>query len=79
MKVKELIELLKNVDQDAEIVLHDYSMDSDDTHANAYVAVDVEEGFFDGEVGQFININDIDSDEEEVFGEDAVAISFEAL
>jgi len=78
MIVKDLIEALKTYDQNAVVVVNDIGVD-DETESNAFEAVDVVEGFHDGETGNFYDINTVNPDEEEVFGENAVAIMFERV
>lgn len=78
MIVKDLIEALKTYDQNAIVVLNDIGVD-DETEPNAYEAVDTVEGFYDGETSNFYDINTVNPDEEEVFGDNAVAIMFERV
>jgi hypothetical protein len=79
MLVKELVEILKGLPQDTELVVRNHANDEDDTVGNAYEIVEVQEGYFDGETGNFFSVEEVDTDEDEVFGTEAVAITFESL
>lgn len=79
MTVRELVQALADVNQDAEIVVRDHSLDESNTEGNGYVTLDVQEGFFDHEVGSFVSVDEIDSNEKEIFGSDAVAVCIERL
>ena len=79
MLVKDLAELIKGMNQDAEVVVRDHSCDDDNEVGNAYTIMEAQEGFFDEEVNSFVSVEEVDPDEEQVFGVESVAITFERL
>jgi hypothetical protein len=79
MTVKELTQLLSSCNPDADVVIRDHSLDESNTEGNGYVALDIQEGFFDAETGSFNSADEIDSNDNEVFGSDSVAICMERL
>jgi hypothetical protein len=74
MTVKELITVLSSANPDAEVVI----MDEDDylngEESAAYKAEDILFGLFDDQVQTFTGDNQIDNEERETFGQEAVCI-----
>ncbi len=79
MNVKDLIQLLNSCNPAAEVVLRDHSLDEAEKEGNSYTVMEVQEGFFDGEVGSFTCVDEIEETETGLFGEDAVALTFERI
>lgn len=79
MLVKELVEILKGLPQETEVVIRDHTNDENDTVGNAYEVMDAQEGYYDGGTSNFFSVDEVDVNEDEVFGTEAVAITFERL
>jgi hypothetical protein len=79
MTVKDLIILLNSCNPDSDVVVRDHSLDESNTEGNGYVALDIQEGFFDSGTASFNSADEIDSNDNEVFGSDAVAVCIERL
>lgn len=79
MTVRDLMIILESYNENADVIVRNHALDESNTQGNAYPVLDVQEGFFDPEIGSFVSSDEVDANDNEIFGADAVSICIETL